>query len=60
MTSVSLGPALASDKNSAVLKNYDFGGTYRMKKVLAFLLALSMCLALVTGCSKIDSDDPAQ
>ena len=31
-----------------------------MKKVLAFLLALSMCLALVTGCSKIDSDDPAQ
>lgn len=31
-----------------------------MKKVLAFLLALSMCLALVTGCTKIDSDDPAQ
>ena len=60
MTSVSLGPALASDKNSAVLKNYDFGGTYRMKKVLAFLLALSMCLALVTGCTKIDSEDPAQ
>lgn len=31
-----------------------------MKKVLAFLLALSMCLALVTGCTKIDSEDPAQ
>ena len=49
-----------SDKNSAVLKNYDFGGTYRKTKVLAFLLALSMCLALVTGCTKIDSEDPAQ
>lgn len=31
-----------------------------MKKVLAFLLALSMCVVFVTGCSKIDSNDPAQ
>ncbi len=33
-----------------------------MKKVLAFLLALTMCLSVVlmTGCSKIADDDPAQ
>ena len=31
-----------------------------MKKVLAFLLALSMCVAFVAGCTKIDKDDPAQ
>ncbi len=33
-----------------------------MKKVLAFLLALTMCLGvlLATGCSKIAKDDPAQ
>ncbi len=33
-----------------------------MKKVLAFLLALTMCLGvlLTTGCSKIAKDDPAQ
>ena len=30
-----------------------------MKKVLAFLLALSMCLVLATGCTKISKDDPA-
>ena len=30
-----------------------------MKKVLAFLLALSMCLVFVTGCTKIAKDDPA-
>ena len=30
-----------------------------MKKVLAFLLALSMCLIFVTGCTKISGDDPA-
>ena len=30
-----------------------------MKKVLAFLLALSMCLVFVTGCTKIAGDDPA-
>lgn len=30
-----------------------------MKKVLAFLLALSMCLVFVTGCTKIANDDPA-
>ena len=30
-----------------------------MKKVLAFLLALSMCLVFVTGCTKISKDDPA-
>ena len=30
-----------------------------MKKVLAFLLALSMCLVFVTGCTKISNDDPA-
>ncbi|MBR7161682.1 MAG: hypothetical protein IKD07_04625 [Clostridia bacterium] len=30
-----------------------------MKKVLAFLLALSMCLIFVTGCTKIAGDDPA-
>ena len=30
-----------------------------MKKVLAFLLALSMCLVFVTGCTKISDDDPA-
>lgn len=30
-----------------------------MKKVLAFLLALSMCLVFVTGCTKISGDDPA-
>ena len=30
-----------------------------MKKVLAFLLALSLCLAFMTGCTKIASDDPA-
>ncbi len=33
-----------------------------MKKVLAFLLALTMCLGVLfaTGCSKIAKDDPAQ
>ncbi len=33
-----------------------------MKKVLAFLLALTMCVSVVfaTGCSKIAKDDPAQ
>ncbi len=30
-----------------------------MKKVLAFLLALSMCLVFMTGCTKIAGDDPA-
>ena len=30
-----------------------------MKKVLAFLLALSMCLVFATGCTKIAGDDPA-
>lgn len=30
-----------------------------MKKVLAFVLALSMCLVFATGCTKIASDDPA-
>ncbi len=30
-----------------------------MKKVLAFLLALSMCLVLAAGCTKISKDDPA-
>ena len=30
-----------------------------MKKVLAFLLALSMCLVFVTGCTNISADDPA-
>ena len=30
-----------------------------MKKVLAFLLALSMCLVFATGCTKISKDDPA-
>ena len=30
-----------------------------MKKVLAFLLALSMCLVFFTGCTKISADDPA-
>ncbi len=33
-----------------------------MKKVLAFLLALTMCVSVLfaTGCSKIEEDDPAQ
>ena len=33
-----------------------------MKKVLAFLLALTMCVSVLfaTGCSKIEDDDPAQ
>jgi ABC-type oligopeptide transport system substrate-binding subunit len=33
-----------------------------MKKVLAFLLALTMCVSVLfaTGCSKIEKDDPAQ
>ena len=33
-----------------------------MKKVLAFLLALTMCVGVLfaTGCSKIEEDDPAQ
>ena len=43
MTSVSLGLALVSEKNSAVLKNYNLEEHTEMKKVLAFLLALSMC-----------------
>ena len=30
-----------------------------MKKVLAFLLALSMCLVFAAGCTKISEDDPA-
>lgn len=30
-----------------------------MKKILAFLLALSFCLMLVTGCTKISKNDPA-
>ena len=59
MTSVSLGLALASEKNSAVLKNYNLEEHTEMKKVLAFLLALSMCLVFVTGCTKISDDDPA-
>ena len=59
MTSVSLGPALVSEKNSAVLKNYNLEEHTEMKKVLAFLLALSMCLVLATGCTKISKDDPA-
>lgn len=59
MTSVSLGLALASEKNSAVLKNYNLEEHTEMKKVLAFLLALSMCLVFVTGCTKISKDDPA-
>ena len=59
MTSVSLGLALASEKNSAVLKNYNLEEHTEMKKVLAFLLALSMCLVFVTGCTKISNDDPA-
>ncbi len=59
MTSVSLGLALASEKNSAMLKNYNLEEHTEMKKVLAFLLALSMCLVFVTGCTKISKDDPA-
>jgi ABC-type transport system substrate-binding protein len=59
MTSVSLGLALASEKNSAVLKFYNLEEHTEMKKVLAFLLALSMCLVFVTGCTKISKDDPA-
>ena len=59
MTSVSLGLALASEKNSAVLKNYNLEEHTEMKKVLAFLLALSMCLVFATGCTKISKDDPA-
>ncbi len=59
MTSVSLGLALASEKNSAVLKNYNLEEHTEMKKVLAFLLAISMCLVFVTGCTKISGDDPA-
>lgn len=30
-----------------------------MKKVLAFLLALSMCVVFAAGCSQIDKNDPA-
>jgi len=30
-----------------------------MKKVLAFLLALSMCVVFVAGCTKISKKDPA-
>ena len=30
-----------------------------MKKVLAFLLALSMCVVFVAGCTKISKNDPA-
>ena len=59
MTSVSLGLALSSEKNSAVLKIYNLEEHTEMKKVLAFLLALSMCLVFVTGCTKISKDDPA-
>ena len=59
MTSVSLGLALASEKNSAVLKNYNLEEHTEMKRVLAFLLALSMCLVFATGCTKISKDDPA-
>lgn len=31
-----------------------------MKKVLAFILALAMCMVFTVGCTKIAKDDPAQ